>query len=90
MEQRLTQWQHRKLLKLGFSDIFNTKIVKSGKGEYFKRFGNIYITLQIREHIIKRFSIHLLYQGVDFAFANKCCDDVKEALAFVEKLGYFK
>ena len=92
MEQRFTEWQRQKLVKLGFTNMSNCSqrdVVKYGNGNYTKKVGNIYITLQIRQHIIKRFAFSLPYQGTDFTFANQCCDDLKEGIAFIKSLGYF-
>lgn len=48
MEQRFTEWQRQKLVKLGFTNMSNCSqrdIVRYDNGNYSKRFGNIYITL---------------------------------------------
>ena len=92
MEQRFTEWQRQKLVKLGFTNMSNCSqrnIVKYGNGNYSKRFGNIYITSQIRNHIIKRFAFSLPYQGTDFAFAKQCLVDIEEGMKFIKNLGYF-
>ncbi len=89
MKQRFTEHQRQKLVKLGFENISKVNVVKYGNGNYTKEFGHIYITLQIRQHFIERFAFSLPYQGTDFAFANQCLDDLKEAIAFIKSLGYF-
>lgn len=90
MEQRFTEHQRQKLTKMGFQNMSGTNVVKYGEGNYSKKFGNIWLTLQIRGHIIKRFAFSLPYQGTDFDFMFKCADDLKEGLNFIKSLGYFE
>ena len=93
MKQKFTNHQARKLIKLGFINMSNCsqrKVVKYGNGNYSKKIGNVYITLQIRQHFIERFAFALVYQGTDFKFTEQYCDDLKEALNFIKNLGYFE
>lgn len=89
---RFTRRVREKLRDLGWEKDFSCKkvdVVRTGRGNYTKHFGSVWVTLMIDDHLVQRVQSVVHFQSSDLDFAKSLMQDFLNGIQEVENLGFF-